>query len=347
MEYIKEIKETDLETCENAASFLQSSMWGEFKSRFGWAAKAFKIDWEGYGAISLLLLSRRLAPGFSFAYIPWGPELPSLFPAGYRCTALTELAEKLKPLLSVSTGFIRFEPPWFTENDKDMSLITNGLKRAASTVQAPDTVIVNLDSPAAEILGKMKSKWRYNISLAEKKGVKVKRSGAQELDFFYTLLKETAARDRIALHSIDYYKTLFEICMDKKDLQLSLYVASHENDKIAAIVVLFRREYATYLYGASSNSKRNLMAPYALQWRAIQDAKEAGCQYYDLFGIPPDDNPNHPMAGLFRFKTGFGGEIIHRFGSLDYPYKSFLYNLFSFAEAVRKKLRNLKKRSSK
>jgi lipid II:glycine glycyltransferase (peptidoglycan interpeptide bridge formation enzyme) len=123
-----------------------------------------------------------------------------------------------------------------------------------------------------------------------------------------------------------------------------LYIAKHEDDFIAAIIVLFRGKDATYLYGASSNNKRNLMAPYALQWKAMQDAKEAGCLNYDLFGIPPNDDPHHPMAGLYLFKTGFGGQIVHRPGSWDYPYKKMLYSLFNKAEAMRKKLHDLKKK---
>ena len=202
----------------------------------------------------------------------------------------------------------------------------------------------------------MKPKWRYNVSLAQKKGVQVNTSGGaqtasspKELETFYSLLKDTAVRDGIAVHSFDYYKTLFEICAEQgkngKEQTLRLYTAVHEGDTLAGIVVLFRGKYATYLYGASSGEKRNLMAPYALQWRAMQDAKEAGCQFYDLFGIPPNDDPNHPMAGLYRFKTGFGGQIIHRPGSWDYPYKRAVYVLFNFAETFRKKLRDRKKKS--
>jgi lipid II:glycine glycyltransferase (peptidoglycan interpeptide bridge formation enzyme) len=108
--------------------------------------------------------------------------------------------------------------------------------------------------------------------------------------------------------------------------------------------VLFRGKEATYLYGASSNIKRNLMAPYALQWKAIQDAQSSGCIVYDLFGIPPNEDPDHPMAGLYRFKTGFGGSIIHRPGSWDYPCKPLLYTLFKRAEHLRKKARDRRKR---
>ena len=354
MNFIKDITLTDISVCEKADTFLQSSMWGEFKSRFGWKSSAFLVEWEGQGNGQLLVLSRRIAPGFSFAYVPWGPELPQGFPEEFKPGAIAELSAKLKHFLARNTIFIRFDPPWFFSDnaearekirESDKLFFTAGFKKAAASVQPPDTVIINLDLSCEEILSAMKSKWRYNISLSGKKGVQVKTAGITELESFYDLLKETAARDGIAIHSFDYYKTLFDICEKRSsETSLRLYTASHEGNTLAAIVVLFRLNYATYLYGASSGLKRNLMAPYALQWKAMQDAKEAGCRFFDLFGIPPDDNPNHPMAGLYLFKTGFGGEIIHRPGSRDYVYKPAFYSLFRTAEALLKKMRDFKKK---
>jgi len=345
MAFINNIKKVDLDACKDEASFLQSDEWGEFKSRFGWKSMAFLIEWSGSAACPLLLLFRRLAPGFSFAYVPWGPNLPENFLAADKTAALSELAKKLKPLLSHNAAFIRFDPPWAVSDGEDTLLLSAGFKRAAADIQPPDTVIIDLSPSEEEILSAMKPKWRYNISLAGKKGVQVNSGGAQEIEKFYNLLKETAQRDGIAVHSIDYYKTLFDICGASHGREsLRLYTASHEGDILASVVVLFRGKTATYLYGASSNIKRNLMAPYALQWKAMRDAKNSGCIYYDLFGIPPDDNPNHPMSGLYRFKTGFGGQIIHRPGSWDFAYKPFVYNLFNFAEALRKKIRDRRKR---
>jgi lipid II:glycine glycyltransferase (peptidoglycan interpeptide bridge formation enzyme) len=343
MGFITHIESADISVCDNAQTFLQSSMWAEFKSRFGWEYKAFLISYEGNTANPLLVLSRTFAPGFSFAYIPWGPQLPDSIAAENRAKVLVELAEKLKTLLASNAVFIRFEPSWLVTNNEDASLLSAGLKRAAATVQAPDTVHIDLTVSCEEILAQMKSKWRYNISLSDKKEVKIKNVDVHELEIFYSLLKETAGRDGIAVHSFDYYKTLFEIG-NNRNMDLRLYTAVHENDNLAAIVVLFFGSCATYLYGASSNNKRNLMAPYALQWMAMQDAKEAGCRYYDLFGIPPDDNPAHPMSGLYRFKTGFGGQIIRRPGSWDYPYKPLFYRFFNFAETLRKKIRDRKKK---
>jgi lipid II:glycine glycyltransferase (peptidoglycan interpeptide bridge formation enzyme) len=349
---IKNITQVDPGSCEKAGSFLQSAMWGEFKSRFGWNANAFSIQWGECGESILLVLSRRLTPGFSFTYIPWGPELPKDFPDDRKAQALAELSKKLKPFLAHNTGFIRIEPPWYFTHDNTEALQTeatllfsNGFRCAAAVVQPPDTVIINLETSCEQLLANMKSKWRYNILLAGKKGVQVEVNDEEKLAEFYSLLQETAERDGIAIHSYEYYKTLFVICKNQNYSSiLRLYTAKHEGDILAAIIVLFHGQHATYLYGASSNLKRNLMAAYALQWRAIQDAKEAGCRYYDLFGIPPDENPNHPMAGLYRFKTGFGGQIIHRCGSWDYAYKPLIYTVFRIAEAFRKKLRDLKKK---
>jgi len=345
---IGKIAPADLAVCESADSFLQSALWGHFKFRFGWLARAFLIDWEGFAQRPLLVLCRSLAPGLSCAYIPWGPELPPGFPASDRQAALKELARTLKGFLPRNTVFIRCDPPWFVDDSRDAQSAYAApappFIRASADIQPPDTVLIDLSVSEEEIRAAMKPKWRYNIGLAEKRGVLVAEAGAQGLDVFYSLLEETARRDGIAIHSSAYYRTLFELCeIGDSRTQLRLYLARHESDALAAIAVLIRGTQATYLYGASSNIKRNLMAPYALQWQAMRDAKSRGCLIYDLFGIPPSDTADHPMAGLYRFKTGFGGTIIHRPGSWDYPCMPLMYRLFSSAEKIRKSIRDKKK----
>jgi lipid II:glycine glycyltransferase (peptidoglycan interpeptide bridge formation enzyme) len=101
------------------------------------------------------------------------------------------------------------------------------------------------------------------------------------------------------------------------------------------MVTLFFGATATYLYGASSDEKRHLMPSYALQWAAIKAAKAAGCLEYDMYGIPPTNDDQHPMAGLYRFKTGFGGGLRHYPGAWDYVYLPFVYTLFRSAERSR------------
>ena len=355
------LQKADLSVCDEAVTFLQSGFWGAFKARFGWEALAFKVFWksgvnENPEAKPLLVLRRPLAPGFSLAYIPWGPELPSDKSVdksvdlsacdAERWAVLKELAASLREKLPSDTVFIRFDPPWYSE-EVATSPPAGGppFIRSSADIQAPDTVLVDLTQSMESLAGQMKPKWRYNARLALKKGVTVRRAEVEEISVFYDLLKETARRDGMAIHGIEYYRTLFEESRFNKNssLKVTLYLAEHEGDVLAGIVTLFRGREAVYLYGASSNKKRGLMAPYALQLKAMEDAKAFGCEEYDLFGIPPDEDPSHPMAGLYRFKTGFGGRIIHRPGSWDYPCRTMLYHLFRRAEKLRKNLRTARK----
>ena len=359
---LKGLQRAKLSDCDDAASFLQSGFWGSFKARFGWEALAFRATWGNAEVKPLLVLRRSLGSGrfggrgFSLAYIPWGPELS--LPAGDECfeagrgRVLGELAEALRDLLPPDTVFIRFDPPWHTEGLGTPALsLPPPFTRSGADIQPPDTVLIDLTQPMESLLEQMKPKWRYNARLALKKGVTVRQARTEEISVFYDILKETARRDGIAIHGKEYYQTLLDNGWyndAKPETAVSadarLYLAEHEGDVLAGIVTLFRGREAVYLYGASSDKKRNLMAPYALQLRAMEDAKNSGCGEYDLFGIPPNDDPSHPMAGLYRFKTGFGGRIVHRPGSWDYPCHPVLYRLFRNAETLRKNLRTLKKR---
>jgi lipid II:glycine glycyltransferase (peptidoglycan interpeptide bridge formation enzyme) len=291
------------------------------------------------------------------AYIPWGPAFPNgkALPDSATCgEALRDIAKALAPALPSNTTFLRFDPPWTRTGNAaippwhpaargaDCPLTAYGFVKAACDVQPPDTVLLDLSPDENAILSQMKNKWRYNIRLGGRK-VTIRQADEAGLDDFYRLFLETADRDHIAAHSIDYYRRFFTTARNYGE-DARLYLADYDGVVIAGIVTLFAYGTGTYLYGASSGEHRNVMAPYALQWQAIRDAKTAGCTTYDLFGIPPDDNPAHPMAGLYRFKTGFGGAIIHRPGSWDYPLQPTRYRLFHAAEALRKRWRDAKKR---
>jgi len=333
---------TDLPVCDKAASFLQSGFWGSFKAQFGWEAFAFKTVWktESYEheEKTLLVLRRRLAPAFALAYVPWGPELPAGIPFQ---DALEELANCLKKNLPKDTVFIRFDPPWLLDSDCQPT-VPPFFIRAEADIQPPDSVILDLTQPMDSIIENMKPKWRYNWRLALKKGVKVKQAEKSEIAVFYKLLKETSERDKIAIHGFEYYRALFYSNYNTPDIRL--YFAEYEGETLAGIVTLFRGADAVYLYGASSDNKRNFMPAYALQLKAIEDAKNRGCKSYDFFGIPPCNDTAHPMSGLYQFKTGFGGKIIHRPGSWDFSCRHYLYRIFRAAESLRSAIKTKKKK---
>jgi lipid II:glycine glycyltransferase (peptidoglycan interpeptide bridge formation enzyme) len=352
--------------------FLQSDFWASFKCGFGWKARRFRLEMStggpGAESMGLLVLERRLPLGISFAYVPHGPYMDVLGAPGTHETLcleyaqnpdtsdwggepqnalsgkLADIASELKKILPPACAFIRFDLPQYRLGSQPQSLALP-FRKSCVDVQPPDTVYVDLRPREDEILSAMKPKWRYNVKLAEKKGVSVEAvdatvAGVPELDAaldeFYDLYRETSERDKIALHGKGYYRALFSAAQaDPGAPRVRLYFARSAGKVLAAIVTLFGREEAVYLYGASSNESRNLMPAYALQWRAMRDAKSAGCSGYDLFGVPPSDDPSHPMHGLYRFKTGFGGLVLHRLGCHDYPLRKGAYALFSLAERAR------------
>lgn len=319
-----------------AATLLQTGFWGVFKSEFGWKPLHFLMADSG---MPFLVLERTLARGVSFAYIPRGPN-PELSGFGDP-ERLTRIAESLRPHLSDSCAFLRLDPPWYTEGSGHSFPPTPPppFRRARANVQPPDTVILDLRGASDQnLLSGMKPKWRYNIKYAEKRGVRVTAEiGEDAVGIFYSLYRDTARRDRIALHPRRYYERLISLSMEygSEAPDIRVWIARYEGVPLAAIITSFLREEAVYLYGASGNEHRNLMPAYALQWAAIRAARDSGCGRYDFFGIPPSEDPNHPMAGLYRFKTGFGGRIRRYAGSWDYPLRPPIYGAYRAAEGLR------------
>lgn len=330
-----------------AHSFLQTPFWAEFKSMHGWSHSFYTITAyidDILYEMKCSVLIRTFSRFFSLCYIPLGLELPEGCHFTYNSDQYLSLLRSFCKELSLhcprNTLCIRIDPPVsfssLEETQAFMSTLSrfSPLVKSDVNIQPPDTVILNLFQTDEELLEQMKSKWRYNIRLAEKKGVSISKGSAGDIDVFYHLYEQTALRDGIAIHSKKYYESLFTLAEKKDSIQVSMYNASHEGTVIASIITLFTKAQGIYLYGASSNQKRNLMSTYLLQWKAIQDAKAYGCRFYDFYGIPPTDDEHHPMHGLYRFKTGFGGIIHHRIGSIDYPV-SFLYSMYTSAEKIR------------
>jgi lipid II:glycine glycyltransferase (peptidoglycan interpeptide bridge formation enzyme) len=333
------LSRTELSYLSGGDNLLQSGFWGEFKEKQGWTPHAFRYDWQGQ-SFKLLVLVKRLFGVLPMAYVPFGPELGIVEDDGEH---LRELGEALLTELPLGTLFLRFDMTGCRTAESSLPR-DGGLKKAPADIQPPDTVILDIDRPESEILANMHKKWRYNINLSGKKGVRIVQASSDMLYRWYEIYRATGERDKIALHPESYYQRLFDLVKDKailggvegKDFpDLRLYLAYHEEELLAGIITSFYGNRATYLYGASSNSKRNLMPAYLLQWEAIKAAREAGCSEYDFFGIPPTDDPEHPMHGLYRFKTNFGGDIVHYWGCWDRVYGKLFYQIYRLAEQGR------------
>lgn len=357
--------------------FLQTEFWANFKGNHGWKPCFFlwnsstlrqvqsfaeyknivnnKNSNEENIFLSVLVRSFSVAfKKFSIAYVPMAPEFEKQFSEQEYLKELSKISTELKKVIQKDTLCVRFDSPidFLSTEERDsytkrLPLLTKqnklNVKLSPTAVQPPDTTILSLDKSEEELLAGMKSKWRYNIKLAEKKDVEVKayhfgEEGFEEaFDTYYSLFETTGKRDGISPHAKTYYKDLLERgapSSRKNNPVVTLYIAKNENDSLAGIITLFCKREAVYLFGASGNVKRNLMPAYLLQWTAIKDAKNFGCPVYDFYGMPPTNDPNHPMHGLYLFKTGFGGIIIHRPGSIDCPLTKF-YSFYIFAEKLR------------
>lgn len=197
----------------------------------------------------------------------------------------------------------------------------------------PYTCLIDLTQSQEDILKAMKPKGRYNIKLAQKKGVVVEKmpKTPENIQRFYELLSETTSRDYFAGNTLEYYSTFLSALKTSE-----LYFAFHEDDILAAGIFVQNSGVMTYYYGASSNLKRNLMAPYLLQWKAICDAKSQGCQIYDFLGVAGDEEKNSPLAGVTDFKMKLCPQKSHVSQSYLYIHKRWKYALIQFLKHIRR-----------
>lgn len=336
----------------HGGGFLQSWGWSQFQEALGRGVFRFRVDGPGEEdghadtIAQFLLVYHALPLGRRYAYVPRGPVValdrgPSSAKA-YVETCAGALRETVRREGAV---FARVEWPWATGTEpvtpEDVAKI--GF-RPVRAVQPADTVIMDLRKGEEELLAGMHQKTRYNVRLAEKRGVTVRdgrHDNAQALrddvETFWKMLSETAARDKFHTHERDYYATMVDVLSAKKSagLRVRLVFAEHEGTPIAAALVGEFGGTATYLHGASLASHRQLMAPNLLHWTIMREAKARGLAAYDLWGVAPSDDPDHPWAGITRFKTGFGGERTSYLGAWELPGDPFWYTVYRYAKRFR------------
>ena len=344
----------------------QTSFWSKVKERLGMDSRAFDFSVRnseiytnvgGYAHTQgdFITFFQYLNTEDYIAYFPYGPEIePSEENHG---RFLEELSESLRSYLPKHCVALRYDLNWESHWCKTENFDTKGnwlglpdkefqefklnygtaewnLRKANTTILPANTIVVDLTPDEATILARMKPKTRYNIRLARRKGVNVRAVGIEGLDVWYELYMETALRNGLYINGKSYFRSVFASKMECPDkaVQVTLLVACFDDTPLAAMFLILSAHRATYLYGASSSRMRNLMPTYALQWRAMQIAKENCCSEYDMFGIAPCPDPSHPMYGLYKFKQGFGGDVYHQLGCWDYPLEKEKYDYFCACE---------------
>lgn len=334
----------------------QTGLWSDVKSRLGWKPLAFDFTCAGRDG-DMLVLTKSLLPGISAAYVPQGPEFrPD--PDRYGLF-LEALSGAIKQHVDPTVAFIRYDLPWespYVDRAVSGRTASRSFRRPEARLQElrmnfgtrrwnlrkskvnltfADRLVLDLGRDEAMILSAMKPKTRYNIHLAQRKGVRVFPASPFWLPVFYELYRQTAKRNRFPLCAYEHFTALFTAASPAPDSPEVLFLlAEHAGDILAGAIIVISHRTATYLFGASSAEKRNVMAPYALHWAAMRLARAKGCRQYDLGAVSPVSDPEHPFFGLYRFKTGFGGTVVHQSGTWDYPLDEEGYTTFRNSEAL-------------
>lgn len=311
----------------NTPHLLQSPLWGQFKAKFGWEPEVFRSQ-----SSQAQVLFRKLPLGLSLAYLPKGPvgeDWASLWP---------QIDAACKKHHSV---FLQVEPD-LSENNLTPEIMAQmqGFRVEPHTIQPRNTILVDLQADEEELLAHMKQKTRYNIRLAEKKGVVVRETN--DIQGFYRLMQTTGTRDGFAVHDISYYQKAYEVFSPTGECVL--LGAFFEEKPLAYLMLFFSGERSWYFYGASDDASRNLMPTYLLQWEAIRWSKAHGASVYDLWGIPDASEAeleeqfmqrSDGLWGVYRFKRGFGGEVVRSAPAFIRIYKPLLYRVYQKVRAGR------------
>ncbi len=302
---------------------LQSWEWGEFKVKYGWTPTRVLFCDDGPSPRAAAQILRRPLPHtpFGIMYVPKGPAV-DFGDSQLVAAALAQLEQIARKQNAI---FVKIDP------DVDSSiapiLTARGWRPSREQIQFRNTVLLDLGPSEDQLLAVMRGKTRYNIRLAQKRGVRVERGTIEDLRLFYEMYAETGARDGFLIRKFPYYRDAWGAFLQAGRAEMLLARVAEET--IAGLILFVLGTRAWYFYGASRNAHRELMPNHLLQWEAIRWAKAHGCTVYDFWGAPDTLDENAPMYGVYRFKEGFGGKFTPHIGAYDYVVNPLLYFLYA------------------
>lgn len=305
----------------------QSREWGEYKLHYGW--RASQLIWEaGEEHVAIQVIQKRAVGFGTIWYVCKGPGMFARYEPkkgdAQRFKSFTKnLAEYVRAEDSKAM-FIMIDPELL---DGSFDPSKAGWKKSSHDLQFKATIIVDIDREDEALLASFKQKTRYNIRLATKKGVEIEQREATDemVDIMYGLMQDTQGRAGFFLRPKDAFKDYWQSLARANMGQF--FVAMHEGEVLAAEYAMIFGDKAYYKEGGSSGVKRNLMAPYLLQYEVMRWARENGAKEYDLIAVPPKSKltPEHSMYGLYQFKSGFHEDITEFIGGWELPLNSSAY----------------------
>jgi peptidoglycan pentaglycine glycine transferase (the first glycine) len=305
---------------------LQTWAWGELKSRWGWQAERWLHE-QDTAAFTLL---RRAAGPFSVLYVPKGPVLRDLSALPHTLEALETLARKKRAIwIKLDADPPATDDIGWAERDLEsvhQTLTARGWSRSASQVQFRNTALSHVGRDDDALLAAMSAKCRYNVRLAERRGVTVRTVhpvAGVDADALYALYAETAARDGFLIREKAYYVDVW------RAMDATAFIAEREGEALGGIVVFAFAKRAWYFYGMSRSTGREHMPNHLLQWQAMRWARERGCTTYDWWGAPEALNEQDSMWGVWRFKESFGAAFAEGAGAWDFAPSRLLHRAYT------------------
>jgi len=325
----------DFVAVSECCNITQSYEWGELAPHLG--AEALRIgvvDEQGQlRAAMLLLITRAPVLRRPYIYAARGPVIDDP-----NSPALTVLLDFAKAEARKRGAFmLKVEPSVPDGNERWLAALKKqGFCPNPYAVHVRNEWVLDLRPDEKELLAGMKEKWRYNIRLAGRKGVIVRRGEGQvDLDTFYRLYEVTSERDQFFINNKKHYEDVMRLYSEGD--RAALFLAEYEGKAIAGIIALRLGQWSWYMFGASSNEQRNLMPNHLLQWTAMQWARSHGCWYYNFRGIPEVLEAGQELWGVYVFKRGFGGYALRFLETHDLVYQPVVYKLYMRLLEVKRK----------
>jgi len=315
------------------SSFLNAPEWQKFQASLNRKTFIASIEEQGQIILLALIIKLDLPLNKSYFYSPHAPLIEDSLATDKKKELLSSYFKNIRSLAQKEKAiFYRLDPRIETSSKtgKELKEIFSNLSlaQARKEVQPQETLLLDLQKDEEALLKEMHSKTRYNIRLSKRKGVTIRQSqNPKDINIFYKIAIETKLRDQFGIHSKDYYQKQLQAFT--QDNAASLFIAELKGQPLAANIVFFDQDTATYLHGASSNLQRNVMAPHLLQWAQIRAAQTRGLKTYDFWGITQSQDPKHPWQGITRFKKGFGGQEISYLGAFDFIISPFWYKIYN------------------
>lgn len=341
--------------------FLQSYEWGQVKAKYGW--QPIYVAWDAQGKMkeerdanrlasfvpppsaACMILKRTIPMGGMSArlcilYAPKGPLL-DWTEEELRNRVLNDLQSfakregaiflKMDPDVALGTGVPAHEDDVVVKSGQSVmsEMKRRGWRYSSDQIQFKNTVLIDLNPSEEELLMRMKQKTRYNIRLAEKKGVVLRIGTPKDFGMLYRMYAETSVRDGFVIRDEGYYQTVWNMFMNSSEPTCEPLIAEVEGEPVAAIFVFYFAGCAYYVYGMSRDLHREKMPSYLLQWEAMKRARAKGCNVYDLWGAPDVFDESDSMWGVYRFKEGLGGKVVRTLGAWDFAPNPFWYKLYS------------------